>query len=400
MNPFVENQLTQYRNQTQIVVPDSSSIVEDDTDINALNIWLSSYSANPINTQRVFKQQAFRFLIWLNAVKGMNPRLLPRASVKDLNDYRVFLQNPRPFSPEFLERFGIARPLFTGKPLSRESVRNAFAVLNRMFTELQAVSFSRTDEHIPYVSFNPCVMIKGLKPGPSRVNEKAMSQEQWQKVLETIELLPKDTEKAIKHYHRARWVMVLTYLTYMRRFEIASLYSVGINRKSEHENRSGFQKTSDGEWRIYVVGKGVKEDFIPCTPELMTEFMRYRESLGLPSLPPPSENLPAVLRVTGKGQLSGVDDKTIYNICKTIFFMTANRVEAENPHDAAFFRDASTHWMRHTGITHSLDAGMDPRTVQAVARHSSLAVTAIYDHKPFRNIRTDLERLKAHSEDE
>jgi site-specific recombinase XerD len=37
--------------------------------------------------------------------------------------------------------------------------------------------------------------------------------------------------------------------------------------------------------------------------------------------------------------------------------------------------------MRHTGVSHSMEMGVDPRYVQAQARHSSLNITARYDHK-------------------
>ena len=37
------------------------------------------------------------------------------------------------------------------------------------------------------------------------------------------------------------------------------------------------------------------------------------------------------------------------------------------------------HWIRHTGITHLLDKGVSMRTTSKLARHASIATTAIYD---------------------
>lgn len=40
----------------------------------------------------------------------------------------------------------------------------------------------------------------------------------------------------------------------------------------------------------------------------------------------------------------------------------------------------STHWFRHTGLTHQLDNGIDLRYVNKNARHSKMETTSIYLH--------------------
>ena len=65
-------------------------------------------------------------------------------------------------------------------------------------------------------------------------------------------------------------------------------------------------------------------------------------------------------------------------LCKVIFDKAANRMETDDPAAAARLRQATPHWMRHTGVTHAMESGASPRYVQAQARHSSLNVTAKY----------------------
>ena len=151
-----------------------------------------------------------------------------------------------------------------------------------------------------------------------------------------------------------------------------------------------FEASPDG-WNLRLVGKGNKKAKIVVTKKLINELRIYRESLGLPPLPSPGEARPAILAVTGKDK--GLTNQAIYLLCKVIFDQAANRMETDDPAAAARLRQATPHWMRHTGVTHAMESGASPRYVQAQARHSSLNVTAKYDHQVRRAWRADLERM-------
>ncbi|WP_337166101.1 site-specific integrase, partial [Vibrio fluvialis] len=132
-------------------------------------------------------------------------------------------------------------------------------------------------------------------------------------------------------------------------------------------------------WSLRFVGKGDKWSTIIVTSKLMDELKVYRTSLGLPALPSPGESRPAIMAVTGVDK--GVTGQAIYLICKEIFGWAADLIEGSDNAAAARLRQSSPHWMRHTGVSHSMEMGVDPRYVQAQARHSSLNITARYDHK-------------------
>ena len=57
-------------------------------------------------------------------------------------------------------------------------------------------------------------------------------------------------------------------------------------------------------------------------------------------------------------------------------------VQGQGQHDTADrLLQASTHWLRHTSLTHQIDAGVPLKTAQLNSRHSSLATTGRYVYK-------------------
>ena len=43
-------------------------------------------------------------------------------------------------------------------------------------------------------------------------------------------------------------------------------------------------------------------------------------------------------------------------------------------------KQASTHWLRHTSITHQSDVGIELRYIKRSARHESVETTMLYQH--------------------
>ena len=69
----------------------------------------------------------------------------------------------------------------------------------------------------------------------------------------------------------------LLLVTGMRLFEVAS-HTMGSLREKE---------LPDGRvvWRLYIKGKGGREDWLPVTPALLEDLKRYRLHLGTGALP-------------------------------------------------------------------------------------------------------------------
>lgn len=354
---------------------DRADLVVAASDRNAIETWLASYNTRSPHTARAFRKEAERFLMWLDATKGPSERLLPAATANDANRYLDFLGAPRPFSKELLERYHRTAQPFRG-PLARASMRQAIVTLHRMFEALRNVPGEDGDS---YVRMNPWVLVRDAATGEeSDEIEEALTFEEWDAVQKTIEHLPRETARDRAHYARTRWIFQLLYRAFLRREEAASL------------QMGSFENSPDG-WRIKLLGKGRKIARVIASRKLMAELTAYRLFLGLPPLPAPGEDRPAILAVIGKEK--AVSDQAIYAICTTIFRMTADRIADTDPAAATRLRCASPHWLRHTGISHAMERGVDPRYVQAQARHSSLKVTARYDHKEKRRWRDQLEMM-------
>lgn len=347
-----------------------------DNDAYAIRIFLDTYKGKSRHTQRAYAKVCQRFLIWLWYKHQPGPCLLPAVEVQHINDYQDFLSKPEQLPEEFLKANGLKNQPFR-KPLARESMKHTITILHKMFTALRELKNSSGE---PYCRFAPTKFAHDGIGGKKKIKdvEEALTEAEWEAVLITIEELPRKTERDRQHYHRARWVFQLLYRTFLRREEAAQL------------TMACFEPSTDG-WSINVTGKGETERKIIATAKLMEELKLYRESLGLAPLPYPGEMRPVIMSVTGTDK--GVTAQAIYLLCKEIFRMTADRLIETDQMAAKRLYKASPHWMRHTGISHAMEAGVNPRYVQEQARHSSLLVTARYDHKDRRAWRQDIERM-------
>jgi site-specific recombinase XerD len=68
----------------------------------------------------------------------------------------------------------------------------------------------------------------------------------------------------------------------------------------------------------------------------------------------------------------------VYRALKAFFKWAASK--ASSPRDAAHLEEASTHWLRHTNATLSLEASVSKQDVQELLGHSSGDITDLYIH--------------------
>lgn len=346
------------------------------TDEDAIRTFLDSYKRKSGHTVRSYEKELKRYLLWLRATYGMHPSLIPQAVEQDANSYIDFLAKPRTFDAKFLAANGWKHQPFR-KPLAEESMRHAIVALNKMY---EAFRRFRSLNNQPYCLFNPFTMAHDAHRTPPNLDdiEEALSVGELEAVFSAVESLPRESATNIKHYHRARWVMHLLYWALLRREEAVTI------------KMGSFQPTTDG-WVLKLIGKGRIAAKILVPNTLLEELKVYRTSLGLPPLPSAGEDRPAILSV--RSNTKGITDQALYLLCKELFSRAADMLAVTDEAGAQRLRMATPHWMRHTGISHYLEAGADPRYVQAQARHSSLKVTATYDHKEQRAWRANLERL-------
>jgi site-specific recombinase XerD len=186
-----------------------------------------------------------------------------------------------------------------------------------------------------------------------------------------IERWPRGGRHYEARYHRARWAM-------------AFLYAVGA-RASEAVNHpmSSIVPEADGgqtRWWWEVTGKGRKRARVPLTPGTLEELERYRRSCGLPPLPEPGESTPIIGRVRGGDFRDSITRTALHDLVKSVFQGAAADIRSSNPHAAEKLDRASTHWMRHTAITHYANRTDDIRKVQRFGRHADVRTSMRYSH--------------------
>ena len=323
-------------------------------DLEAVQAWLGEFHDSP-QTLRAYRKEAERLLLWALLERGKPLSSLTR---EDCILYEAFLADPQPRqrwcgqkAPRFSPRW---RP-FLG-PLSPASRRLAMLIINSLFSYLVKAG---------YLAGNPLALTRRRgRYQAQRQVERFLEHDQWQVLLDTVEALPRDSEQERRHYARTRFLVALLYLLGPRVSEVA-----------DHAMSSFIQIR--GRWWWRVTGKGQKEAQVPVNQDMLQALRDYRKFYGMPSLPAPDETTPLLLNLKGT---AGIGDNMIYRIIKDLVAKAAARMETDDPHQAAKLRRASTHWFRHTSITHQADAGITLRFLQRNARHAKLDTTGLYLH--------------------
>ncbi len=347
--------------------PDVVCQLAASNDLEAVQAWLAEFHDSP-QTLRAYRKEAERLLLWALLERGKPLSSLTR---EDCLLYEAFLADPQPRerwcgpkAPRFSTRW---RPLVG--PLSPASRKMALLIINALFSYLVKAG---------YLAGNPLALARRRRRSqqPLREIERFLEHDQWQALLAAIEELPRDTERACQHYARARYLVALLYLLGPRVSEVA-----------EHP-MSSFIRVR-GRWWWQVVGKGRKEARVPVNQDMLDALSDYRRFYGLPALPAPDETTPLVLNLKGA---AGIGDNMIYRIVKMLVAKGADRLQADDPHQAEKLRRASTHWFRHTSITHQADAGISIQFLQRNARHARIDTTGLYLHTEEKEWHETMER--------
>ncbi len=326
-------------------------------DLEAIQAWLAEFQDSP-HTQRHYRKEVERLMLWAVVECGKPLSSLTR---EDFVRYEQFLRDPQPrerWCGPRAARFSAEWRPFRG-PLRECSRRTAMIIIDSLLNYLVQGG---------YLAGNPLALMRRRRTAPDEAmplgTERFLEPDQWQAVLDAIEALPQDTARRRQHYERARFLVALLYLLGPRVGEVAS-HTMG----SFVELR--------GRWWWVVTGKGRKTARVPVNQDMLQALQNYRRSLNLPPLPTPNETTPLISRLNGSGPLT---DSVIYRIIKTLVHKAADRLHLTNPAQAAHLRQASTHWFRHTSITHQVESGIDLTLIQRNARHSKLTTTTLYFH--------------------
>ncbi len=331
--------------------------IDANNDLQAIQTWLLEFTHSP-QTQRTYRKEAERLLLWAIIAKQKPFSSLSR---DDLRDYQLFLADPQPQQ----NWCGLRRPRinpswrpFTG-PLSQDSIAQAISIINALFNYLVEAG---------YLSGNPLGLMRRKlakrQPRKDKVTERYLEKKCWDAVLHYIEDLPKEKRREQQQYERIHYLFYLLYLLGLRVSEVANAKMCDI-------------KQIRGRWWIKITGKGQKTHQIPINECFLKALIRYREFYDLPRLPTQDEENGLFMGITGTGSVTA---NMIYRLVKRIFLDCAKSLEKTHTEFADKLKKASTHWLRHTSITHQADAGIELRYIKRNARHESVETTMLYQH--------------------
>jgi len=334
---------------------DTCQISADD-DLSAIQSWLSEYRESD-QTYRSYQKEVERLLLW--SLLELN-KPISSLNRDDFIAYEQFIADPQPTEKWCGQRYSRKSPKwrpFQG-PLKPQSQRQALVIIQSLMSYLVAAG---------YLSANPLALRRRQLPKANKDDktiERYLDNKLWEFLYNYVMQQTPDTAREQAHHERDRYLISMLYLLTPRVSEIAS-HTMGSIRERE------------GKWWWHVKGKGNATRRVPVNQVMMSALTRYRESHGLTPKPIQDDMTPLVMSINGN---SSITANMIYRVVKKILTNAAENIEKTEPSKAEKLRQASTHWFRHTGLTHQLNSGIDLRHVNKNARHAKLETTGIYLH--------------------
>ncbi|MEQ3692177.1 MAG: site-specific integrase [Thalassolituus sp.] len=191
---------------------------------------------------------------------------------------------------------------------------------------------------------------------------RRLSESQWQYVFNVaLELADQD-----RTYERSLFVITAMKTLFLRVSELSE-------RPNWTPMMSHFWQDSDGNWWLKIFGKGRKLRDITVPNSFMDYLKRYRQFRGLSPLPSSGENHPIVEKIRGQG---GMTSRQLIRIVQHVFDMAYDKMkQAEGEDNARKLKEASSHWLRHTGASMEVERGRALKDLSEDLGHSSMATT-------------------------
>ncbi|MBF6989414.1 phage integrase family protein [Cupriavidus sp. IK-TO18] len=333
--------------------------------------WLQTLS----HTQRAYRKEAERFLLWAVLVRG---KPLSSMAHEDCTAYRDFIGAPPTdwCAPRSRERWSpIWRP-FEG-PLSLRAQAYALGVLNNLYRFL-------VDQN--YLMGNPWHGVHAPRSATPKLDVgRSLTQAQWEFVQAQLTALPPTSANA-----RLQFALPLLYATGLRLSEAVAATTDHLEWVSLP--RPGTAERIEGWW-LEVLGKGTKLRRIPVSPAVVDRLGHYLASRGFEA-DPAKGRLPRGVALLGQAidvseraawarqqtvdPAAGVSANTLAEQLKNFFATCAAALQTTDERASEHLATASTHWLRHTHISHALAAGAPLEVVQQNAGHASLDTTTRY----------------------
>lgn len=333
-------------------------------------------------TARAYFNEVYRFMLWAILERK---KAVSSIDFADACAFRDFLADPQPSerwcnAARGRERFGPAWRPFAG-PLGAEASARAITILGAFYGFLNTKG---------YMVINPFAGVSKPNAAPAAADAvRSLTAAEWRHVTNALDALPSTSANL-----RLRFGLRFMYATGLRRAEAVAAV-VGQLRHVVFPPDDTDPETVEG-WELQVVGKGNVKRVVPVPPGVIDDLVDYLVSRGLP----PDLQAPENRQVHLLGQAidvgtrapwstaakapvdpqAGIGAQTWYDQMTAFFKKVGEQLANTDPGSAEQLKRASTHWLRHTKVSHSLQAGTRLDVEREIAGHQSIGTTSGYSH--------------------
>ncbi|WGO96560.1 site-specific integrase [Saccharophagus degradans] len=326
-----------------------------------------------------FRNETERFLIWSFLVKEKPIDEYRKADILDYADFCwqppvgwiSFGSNDRFFpsggyykvNPDWLP-FRLKLQKNEEQTPDKKRYRPSQETLAAMFTGINA--FYRHLMNEEYCYGNPSQIARTDCPHMIRdaqVKEiRRLTEDQWAFVVKTAEQLADKDHK----YERSLFVVVTLKTLFLRISELSE-------RRNWIPEMSHFWQDHDENWWLKIYGKGRKVRDVTVPTEYFPYLKRYRAYRGQSALPSPGDHSPLVEKLRGQG---GMTARHLTRLVQEVFDVAYSAMaKSVGEEKAKKLKEASTHWLRHTGASMEIERGRELKDVSEDLGHASMATT-------------------------
>lgn len=334
-----------------------------------------------VHTYDRFRNEIERFILWSFIIKKKPIDQLRKPDILEYADFcwqppvtwigtsnqeRFKLSNGYSSANEFWTPYKIQVPKSQKNQtvLDKKKYRPSQQTLNSMFTAVSVFYNYLMSEELclgnpAYIAKKDC---RHFITDAQVKEVKRLTSMQWQYVLDTaIDMANKNPD-----FERNLFITAALKTLFLRISELSE-------RPAWSPIMGHFWQDEDENWWLKVFGKGRKIRDITVPTDFLPFLERYRLSRGLPGLPLSGENIVLVEKIRGQG---GMTARNLRRLVQTVFDQAyENMRKNETATKALKLKEASTHWLRHTGASMEIERGRPLKDISEDLGHASMATT-------------------------
>lgn len=333
------------------------------------------------HTYERFRNDVERFLLWSFIVKK---KPIDQLRKSDLLEYADFCWQPPVdwIGTSNQERFKITNGYsaanelwFPYKIQAPKSLKSQFVIDKKKYRPSQQTLSSMFTAIIVFYNYlmaedfcigNPAQIAKKDCRHfiiDSQVKEiKRLTGSQWQFVLDTAVEMADENPM----FERNLFVIAALKTLFLRISELSE-------RPNWLPTMGHFWQDDDENWWLKIFGKSRKLRDITVPIDFLPFLERYRASRGLLGLPASNENSILVEKVRGQG---GMTSRHLRRIVQSVFDQAHDNMRrSEGENKALKLKEASAHWLRHTGASMEIERGRPLKDISEDLGHASMATT-------------------------